>query len=153
MWNLFHQQRFLKQFIYCGNHTNIIYPDLFVQYCENWFLLSSDIRSEGSIAIVKIFDFDFLMIFILHHSHSLKMCFRKMSVCVSVWTSPIVEPKPIDRSRSNSIYRVLMRISRAVFLIFPLPLKLRVGRKWKGWAGNNCKSALNSKLNKIGRMV
>ena len=27
------------------------------------FLLSSDIRSEGSIAIVKQFDFDFLMIF------------------------------------------------------------------------------------------
>ena len=27
------------------------------------FLLSSDIGSEGSIAIVKIFDFDFLMIF------------------------------------------------------------------------------------------
>ena len=27
------------------------------------FLLSSDIRSEGSIAIVKKFDFDFLMIF------------------------------------------------------------------------------------------
>ena len=32
------------------------------------FLLSSDIRSEGSIAIVKIFDFDFFMIF---HSTSL----------------------------------------------------------------------------------
>ena len=29
----------------------------------NWFLLSSDIRSEESIAIVKIFDLDFLMIF------------------------------------------------------------------------------------------
>ena len=27
------------------------------------FLLSSDIRSEGSIAIVKKFDFDFFMIF------------------------------------------------------------------------------------------
>ena len=27
------------------------------------FLLSSDIRSEGSISIVKKFDFDFLMIF------------------------------------------------------------------------------------------
>ena len=32
------------------------------------FLLSSDFRSEGSIAIVKIFDFDILMIF---HSTSL----------------------------------------------------------------------------------
>ena len=32
------------------------------------FLLLSDIRSEGSIAIIKIFDFDFLMIF---HSTSL----------------------------------------------------------------------------------
>ena len=27
------------------------------------FILSSDIRSEGNIAIVKIFDFDFLMVF------------------------------------------------------------------------------------------
>ena len=35
---------------------------------ERAFLLSGDIRSEGSIAIVKIFDFDFLMIF---HSTSL----------------------------------------------------------------------------------
>ena len=31
-------------------------------YCWD-FLLSSEIRSEGSIAIVKIFDSDFLMIF------------------------------------------------------------------------------------------
>ena len=46
-------------------------------------------------------------------------------VCVCVCPSPNVEPKPIDRSRSNSIYRVLMYISRAVFLVFPLPLKLR----------------------------
>ena len=42
-------------------------------------LLSSDIRSEGSIAIVKKFDLDF---FILHHSYSLKICFGK-NVCVS----------------------------------------------------------------------
>ena len=34
----------------------------------SYLLLSSDIRSEGSIAIVKIFDFDFLMI---SHSTSL----------------------------------------------------------------------------------
>ena len=48
------------------------------------FLLSSDIKSVGSIAIVKIFDFDFLMIF---HSTSLpesKMCFRKKCLCVCV---------------------------------------------------------------------
>ena len=51
------------------------------------------------------------LFFILHHSQSLKMCFRKnvcMCVCVSVrlslWPSPNVEPKPMDRSRSNSIY-------------------------------------------------
>ena len=79
-----------------------------------WFLLSSDIRSEGSIAIVKKFLFDFLWFLILHHSHSLKMCFRKISVCVcvcvclSVCPSPIIEPKPIYRSHSNSISRVLL---------------------------------------------
>ena len=50
-------------------------------------------------------------------------------VCVSVWKSPIVEPKSIDRSPSNSISKVLMQISRAVFLVFALPLKLTVVHK------------------------
>ena len=48
------------------------------------FLLSSDIRSEGSIAIVKKFDFEFLMIF---HSTSLpksKNVFWKKCLCVCV---------------------------------------------------------------------
>ena len=57
-----------------------------------------------------------------------------MSVCVCVCVcqclfvrpSLNVEPKPIDRSRSNSISRVLLHISGAVFLVFPLTLKLRV---------------------------
>ena len=45
-----------------------------------------------------------------------------------VWPSPIVKHKPIDRSLSNSISRVLLQISRAVFFFFSflLPLKLRV---------------------------
>ena len=49
------------------------------------FLLSSDIRSEGSIAILKKFDYDFFMNFhcTVYHSHGLKMCFRK-NVCVCV---------------------------------------------------------------------
>ena len=37
MRHLFHQQTFLKQLSYCENHTNVIYPDLFMQYCENCF--------------------------------------------------------------------------------------------------------------------
>ena len=63
----------------------------------------------------------FLLISILHHSQILKRCFRKMcvcvcvSVCLSVWPSPNVEPKSIDGSLSNSIYRVLMYMSQAVF--------------------------------------
>ena len=73
----------------------------------------------------------FLWFFILHHSQSLKMCFRKnvcvcVCVCLSVWPSPNVQPKPIDRSRSKSISRVLSQISQADFLVFPLPLNLRV---------------------------
>ena len=78
----------------------------------------------------------FISFLIVHHSHSLKCVLEKMCVCVclsvylsiylSVWTSPIVEPKPIYRSRSNSISRVLLQISLAFFLCFPLPLKLRV---------------------------
>ena len=41
--------------------------------------------------------------------------------------SPIIEPKPMDRSRSNSISRILLQISQAgFFIVFPLPLKLRV---------------------------
>ena len=48
----------------------------------------------------------FWWLFILHHSHSLKICFRNdvcvcVFLCLSVWPSPIVEPKPIYRSRSN----------------------------------------------------
>ena len=36
-------------------------------------------------------------------------------VCVSICPSPNVEPKPIGRSRSSSISRVLSQISRTVF--------------------------------------
>ena len=84
---------------------------------------------------------------ILNHSHSLKCVLEKMCVCVcvslslSLWPSPIVEPKPIDRSRSNSIYRVLMYISRADVLVFPpnpkikgssheKKFKIRIFQKW-----------------------
>ena len=49
-----------------------------------------------------------------------------MSVRLSVCLSLNVEPKPIDRSHSKPIYGVLSQISRAMFLIFPLPLKLMV---------------------------
>ena len=43
----------------------IIVTDNYLWYKESksTFLLSSDIRSEGSIAIVKKFDFDSFMIF------------------------------------------------------------------------------------------
>ena len=36
-------------------------------------------------------------------------------VCVSVWPSPNVESKPIDWSRSNSIYRVLSKYLEPFF--------------------------------------
>ena len=76
----------------------------------------------------KKFDFDFLWLFILHHSH-LKMCFRKkmcVCVCLSVCPSPNIEPKPTHQSRWKSISRVLSQISRTFVLVFPLPLRLRV---------------------------
>ena len=92
---------------------------------------------------------------ILCHPHILKMCFRKnvclcvcvsvcvsvclsvciclsvcLSVCLTVWLtdrpSPNVKLKPIDWFRSKSISRVPSQIFRAVFLDFPLSLKLRV---------------------------
>ena len=86
------------------------------------FLLSSDIRSEGSIAIVKIFDFEFfLWFFILHHSQSLKMCFRKKCLCVCLWQSPNFAPKPIDRYCWNSISGVLCKYPGLLFLISPSP--------------------------------
>ena len=44
-----------------------------------------------------------------------------VSVCLSVCPSPIVEPKPIDRFRSNSISRVLLQISPAFFSFTPTP--------------------------------
>ena len=57
----------------------------------------------------------FLWFLILHRSHSLKMCFRKMCLFVGVCPSPTVEPKPI--SFKYSISRVLLYISRAVFFL------------------------------------
>ena len=79
------------------------------------FLLTSDIRSEGSIAIVKKFDFDFLWISILYHSHILKSDLEKkksVSLCVTV----------AEFSRSNSISRILLKIYRAiVFSFLPTP--------------------------------
>ena len=55
----------------------------FARYKLSIFLLSSDIRSEGSKKIRLQF---FLWFFILHHFHGLKMCFRK-NVCVCVCVS------------------------------------------------------------------
>ena len=48
-----------------------------------------------------------------------------VSVCLSVWPSPIVEPKPINRSRSHSIPTVPLRISLAHFFVFDLPSKYK----------------------------
>ena len=49
-----------------------------------------------------------------------------VSMCVYVRTSPNVEPIQIDRSCSNLISRVLLQIYGDFFLVFLLPLKLRV---------------------------
>ena len=48
------------------------------------FLLSSDIRSEGSIAIVKKIDLDYLMVYDSISLPHPKMCFIKLCVCVCV---------------------------------------------------------------------
>ena len=101
-----------------------------------FFLLSNDIRSEGIIAIVKKFDFDFFTIFYSTSLPQFKNFFFiktsarvrvRVRVCVCVCVCVCAcEPKPIDRSRSKSISRVHSEISRAVFLVLLLPLKLRV---------------------------
>ena len=80
-------------------------------------VLSRDIRSVRSTAIVKKFHLDFLWFLILHHSHSLKMCVF-LSVCLSVWPSPTVQPKLIDRFRSYSISRVHLQIFPALFIFY-----------------------------------
>ena len=54
--------------------------------CSGTFLLSSDIRSDGNIAIVKKIDFDFFMVFDSISLPYSKMCFRKI-VCVCVCLS------------------------------------------------------------------
>ena len=100
-----------KKSSYSINKHNKQYKWAHTIYIYIYILHTCDNRSEGSIGPsnrqkiqLRVFN-DF---FILHHSHSLKMCFRKnVCVCVSVRPSPIVEPKPIDRSRSNSISRIL----------------------------------------------
>ena len=96
------------------------------QSLSHSFLLSSDIRSEGSIAIVKIFDFDFLVIF---HSTSLpesKNVFQKKCVCVCVSVCPC------ERRRTQSLNQLtdLVQIQyiqgpdvniSSRFLVFPYP--------------------------------
>ena len=93
------------------------------------FLLSSDIRSDGSIAIVKKLDFDFFMVFDSIPLPYSNTCFRKkcmcvcvcLSVCLSDRPTPNLQPKPLDRSRSNSISGVLSQISQTFFYFFPYP--------------------------------
>ena len=82
------------------------------------FLLSSDIRSEGSIAIVKKFYFDFFYdLWALHHSHSLKMCFRKnvcVCVCVSVCLS--VRRRSQSLNQSTDLVQILYLGSSCKYL-------------------------------------
>ena len=51
---------------------------------------------------------------------------KRVCVCLLVCPSLNVEPKPIDRSHSNSISGVLLKISPVGVFVFDLPLKLRV---------------------------
>ena len=71
--------------VYCTfetqQHDTIDFSEKSLKVEKYIFLLSSDIRSEGSIAIVKIFDFDFFMIF---HSTSLPHPKKVIKKCVSV---------------------------------------------------------------------
>ena len=99
---------FLIPFTFLGNisHPFSCYMYTLATHCHprcyfslsfSLLLLWSDIRSEGIIAIVKKFDFDFLWFLILHYSHSLKMCFRRnVRVCVCVCVSVSLS----DRHRS-----------------------------------------------------
>ena len=66
----------------------------YVRCARTFYLLSSEIKSEGSIAIVKKFDFDLFMFSIIYYSHILKKkCFIKISLCVCL----------SDRRRSQSL--------------------------------------------------
>ena len=93
---------------------------------ESFIFTFEHIRSEGSIAIVKKFDFDFFMIFDSISLPQPKNVFQKkvcLCVCVcvcvclclslSIYLSPDVAPKPTDKSCSNSIFRVLLQLSPA----------------------------------------
>ena len=93
---------------YNNNGSN---PDVFTFYFRATLGVKEVLQSS------KFSTSNFWWFFILHHSQSLEMCVCVcvcvclcvcVSVSLSVWPSPNVEPKPIDRSRSNSIYRVLM---------------------------------------------
>ena len=50
MWHLFHQQRFLNKLICFGNHTNIIYPDLYIRYCENCIFILNTFIFDNIVA-------------------------------------------------------------------------------------------------------
>ena len=68
------------------NFTEIIPTDsknkLSTKYDYNRFLLSSGIKSEGSIAIIKKFYFDFFMVFDSTSLPQSKNVFQKKCVCV-----------------------------------------------------------------------
>ena len=78
-------------------------------------LLLSDFRSVESIVIAKKFDFKIL---ILYQSQVLKWKVVALLLNVAV--------KPIDQSHSNSISGVVLQNTSSWFLVFHLPLKLRV---------------------------
>ena len=84
----------------------------------------------------------FLWFFVLHHSHSLKMCSRKK--CPSLWQSPNNAPKPIDRYRWNSISGVLSKYPGLLFSISPLPLKLTIVHIRKEKKSDFLKNGINN---------
>ena len=104
-------------------------PILSIQYCFYkyifYFLLSSDVRSEESIAIIKkISTSIFLRISILYQSLTLKKCFRKK--CQFIYLSvlnqltDIVEIRYLGSSAN---------IQGLLFLIFLLPLNYSSHKK------------------------
>ena len=88
-------------------------------YCDFYFRATLGVKEilQSSKFLTSIF----WWFFIVHYSNSLKMCFRKKSVCVcvsvclSVWPLPNVVPKPIDRSRSIQYIGLSSNISSRFF--------------------------------------
>ena len=105
------------------------------KYFEPFFTFPPNPKIKGNSHKKKIEHLDFLKKWLQRFNKMLSLysTFETHNITVSIFTdflSPKAGSKPTPQSRSNSIYRVLLQISRAFFFSFPPNPKIK-GRSIK----------------------